>query len=250
LLEAGSRLTGLAAFFPLAILGILALIGGMVLIVFTRTVGVALSGEPRTLAAAKAHEAGWRMVGPMAVLGGLCLFCGLFPALLMGPVSRVSELIAPGLPHLLTEKALAPFWLGWLGWGMVVCFALAAAWSRWLNSLGQAGSVPTWGCGYAFPTSRMSYSAEGFTELAETSLLCKCLQPEVQGGRSTSLFPKTATFRHRAPDPVLDSWYHPLFDWVAVFCISLRRLQSGSVPLYLFYMFITMGLFLAWVVIR
>lgn len=250
LLEAGSRLTGLAAFFPLVILGVLALIGGMVLMVFTRTVGVALSGEPRTPAAAKAHEAGWRMVGPMAVLGGLCLFSGLFPTLLMGPVSRVAELIAPGLPQLLTEKALAPFWLGWLGWGMVVCFALTVAWARWLSPVSREGSVPTWGCAYAFPTCRMSYSAEGFTELAEASLLCKCLQPEVQDGSSTSFFPQPVIFRHYAPDPVLDSWYQPLFGGVAVLCTGLRRLQSGSVPLYLSYIFITMGLFLAWIVIK
>ena len=250
LLEAGVRLTGLAAFFPLIVLGLMALVGGMVLIVFTRMVGIALSGEPRDEASAKAHESGPRMIGAMAVLAVLCLAGGLVPSLLIGPASRVTELIAPGTPQLLIGGGLMPLWLGWLGWGLVALIALAVAGSRWLQAGRRTGRAGTWGCGFAFPTSRMAYSAESFTELAGTSFLCECLQPLVADGRSVSLFPETGNFSHLAPDLVLDAGFVPLFARVAGQCSRLRRLQSGLVHIYMFYIFSATVLLLAWVVIR
>ena len=251
LLEAGARLTGFAAFVPLVLLGLLALVGGMVLMVFTRTVGIALSGEPRTPEAAEARESGWRMVGPMAALGGLCLLGGLFPALLLGPVSRVAELIAPGLPSLVTRAGLMPLWLGWLGWGLAGFIILAVAMARWLaSSRGQAPTASTWGCGYILPSSRMSYSAEGFAELAGTSFFCPGLQPEVDVDHSPALFPGPLVFRQQAPDLVLEDCYQPLFKGMAASCLRMRKLQSGPVHFYLFYIFSTTVLLLAWVAFR
>ncbi len=250
LMEAGVGLTGLAAFFPLIVVGLLALVGGMVLIVFTRLIGIALCGEPRHEAAAQAHESGPRMLGAMAVLAGLCLLGGLVPAVLIQPVCRVAGMIAPGTPQLLTGAALLPLWLGWLGWGLVALIALAVLLARTLQARGQTGRAGTWGCGYAFPTSRMSYSAEGFTDLAGTSFLCECLQPRVADGRSLSLFPETGTFSHHAPDLMLEACFLPLFGRVAATCSRLRRVQSGLVHIYMFYIFSATILLLGWVVMR
>lgn len=250
LLEAGVRLSGLAAFFPLIVLGLLALVGGMVLIVFTRLIGIALCGEPRHQASATAHESGWRMVGAMTVLAALCLLCGLMPAVIIGPVCRVAGLIAPGAPQYLTGATLPPLWLGWLGLGLVALLALVVLLARRLQACGQTGRASTWGCGYAFPTSRMSYSAEGFSELTASSFLCEGLQPQVADGRSLALFPEAATFRHQAPDLMLEACFRPLFGRGAAACSRLRRVQSGLVHIYMFYIFSATILLLGWVVLR
>ena len=250
LMESGVGQSGLAAFFPLIVMGLLALVGGMVLIVFTRLVGIALSGEPRDPAAAQAHEAGGRMVGAMAVLASLALLAGLVPSLVLGPAMRVAGVISPGLPRLLNEAGLLPTWLGWLGWALLTLVALVWIGSRRLQARGRTGAAPTWGCGYTLPSSRMSYSAEGFTELAGSSFLCECLQPGVSDGRSLSLFPEQATFRYHAPDLMLDSGYQPLFAKVAGACSRLRRLQSGLVHIYMFYIFSATVLLLIWVALK
>ena len=247
LLETGVRLTGLDAFFPLIVLGLMALVGGMVLMVFTRLVGIALCGEPRQPEAAAAHEAGWRMLAPMAVLALLCLAGGLVPAILIRPVSRVAGLIDPRAIGVLDHAQLLPLWLGGLGWVVVVLVGLAWIWSRWLQSKRRSGSASTWGCGYAFATSRMAYSAEGFTELAATSFFSKGLQPAVADGRSLSLFPEAALFHHHSPDLVLEGIFYPLFDRVAAKCLRCRRVQSGVVHVYVAYIFMTTVLLLAWV---
>ncbi|MDD5760227.1 MAG: proton-conducting transporter membrane subunit, partial [Desulfobulbaceae bacterium] len=250
LLENGVRLSGLAAFFPLIALGLLTLVGALVLVVFTRLVGIALLGEPRGEKAAAAHEAGWRMVGSMAVLALLCLAGGVMPVWFLSPVSRVVGLIDPVLAASGVASALLPIWLGWLGLGLIVLLALIVVGSRWLQARGQTGAASTWGCGYALPTSRMSYSAEGFTELVNSSLLSDGLQPVVADGRSMHLFPEEARFSHQAPDLVLDRLFQPLFDRAAELCCYLRHLQSGLVHIYMFYIFITTLLLLVWVALR
>jgi len=250
LMQTGVTLQGLAAFFPLIVLGLLALVGGMVLMVFTRLVGIALLGEPRDTQAANAHESGPRMVGAMAVLASLCLLGGLLPAGLILPVSRVAALIDPGLPQALAGVDLLPTWLGWLGWGLLLMLTLVIALSRWLQGRNRTVSASTWGCGFAFPTARMSYSAEGFSELAATSFLSEALQPVVADGRSLSLFPEVARFSHQAPDLVLDGFFQPFFRKVAGGCSRLRRLQSGLVHIYMFYIFSTTLLLLVWVAMR
>jgi formate hydrogenlyase subunit 3/multisubunit Na+/H+ antiporter MnhD subunit len=247
LLETGVRLTGLDAFFPLIVLGLMAVVGGMVLMVFTRLIGIALCGEPRQAGAAAAHEVGWRMLAPMAVLALLCLAPGLVPAMIIVPVSRVARLIDPTSLGVLAKADLLPLWLGGLGWGVLALVSLAVVASRWLQAKNRTTAAPTWGCGYAFATSRMAYSAEGFTELAATGLFSKGLQPTVADGRSLGLFPEPALFSHQAPDLVLDGVFQPLFDRLAGVCLRCRHLQSGLVHTYVAYIFMTTLLLLAWV---
>jgi len=250
LLESGAKLSGMAAFLPLIVLGLLALVGAMVLVVFTRLVGIALLGEARGEKAAHAHEAGGRMLGSMAVLALLCLVGGLAPALPLFAVGRVAEELVPFSSGLLTGSGVFPLWLGWLGVGLIVAIALVLLVSRFLRAGGTIGASATWGCGYACPTTRMSYSAEGFTELVSTSLLNDRLQPLVVDGRSLSLFPEEGRFSHRAPDLPLEGLYLPLFDWIASGCIRLRGLQAGMLHVYMFYIFSATLLLLLWVTLR
>jgi hypothetical protein len=96
----------------------------------------------------------------------------------------------------------------------------------------------------------MSYSAEGFSELVNTSLLSEALQPVVVDGRSISLFPENGCLTHQAPDLVLEGFYQPLFNTVAAGCRRLRRLQSGFLQVYMFYIFSATLLLLVWVALR
>lgn len=250
LLESAVHLQGLAGFFPLIVFGLLALVGGMVLMVFVRLVGLALSGEPRHPRTEGAHEVGWRMLVPMGVLASLCLMCGMMPSAVIAAVCRVGLDIDPGLAPWLASTKLLPVWLGWLNWGLVVLLALMMLVLLWRQSYGQKRTAATWGCGYAFPNRRMSYSAEGFSELSATTFLHECLPPGVDGSQQLSLFPKTGDFRHKAHDLVLDSLFQPLFSHVCALCVRIRHLQSGLLHLYIFYILITTILLLGWVVTR
>ena len=245
LLEGGIKFQGLAAALPIVLVGLMAMIGAMVLVVMVRIVGIGLSGEPRHQGAAAAHEANGRMVGSMAVIALLCLAGGLMPALLINPVVAVAGTISPGASDLLQNSGCLPYWIDGMGIGVVLLILLIFVGSRLLASR-QKAAAPTWGCGFLFPTARMSYSAEGFSELAHRSFYCDCLRPRVSGGQPVALLPGRVVFAHDAGDFFLQAVYLPLFRTAGGFCSRMRGLQSGLLQIYLFYIFGAMTLLLGW----
>ncbi|MCX5875272.1 MAG: proton-conducting transporter membrane subunit [Deltaproteobacteria bacterium] len=247
LLESGTVLSGLAAFFPLVLIGLLALVGGMVIIVMTRIIGIALAGEPRSSAAARAHEAGWRMWGAMAALALLCLAGGLMPVLLLQVAGRAATLLDPAAATLLADNAMSPWWLGIMAVFLLGCILAAYGFSRWRQGCGIVPSSATWGCGFAFPSSRMSYSAESYTELPQSAMFCSCLNPSTEDGRTIGFFPEAKSFSFEAPDPVLERLFKPFFRRAARVCSGFRGLQAGQLHVYLLYIFSVTILLLFWV---
>jgi NADH:ubiquinone oxidoreductase subunit 5 (subunit L)/multisubunit Na+/H+ antiporter MnhA subunit len=263
LLEGGIKFQGLAAALPLVLVGLMAMIGAMVLVVMVRMVGIGLSGEARYQGAATAHEANTPMLGSMTVIALLCLAGGLLPALLIDPALSVAATISPSTAGLLRGPGALPYWLGPAGIGMVLVALAILAGTRLLTSR-RRGVAPTWGCGFLFPSARMSYSADSFSELAHNSFYCDCLRPKVTTGVSGvpgvsgvsgvpgvpgALLPGRTVIAHEAGDFFLQSIYLPLFQAAATFCSRMRGLQSGLLHLYIFYVFCTMILLLGWLVL-
>ncbi|MHB1014641.1 MAG: proton-conducting transporter transmembrane domain-containing protein [Desulfurivibrionaceae bacterium] len=247
LLESGTALSGLAGFFPLVLIGLLALVGGMVIIVMTRIIGIALAGEPRSPAAAQAHEAGWPMWSGMAALALLCLAGGLMPVLLLQVAGRAATLLDPAAATLLAGNAMSPWWLGIMALLLLGCILAAYGFLRWRQGRGIVASSRTWGCGFAFPSSRMSYSAESYTELPQSAMFCNCLSPSTEDGRTIGFFPEAKRFSFEAPDPVLEKLFKPFFRRAARVCSGFRGLQAGQLHVYLLYIFSATILLLFWV---
>ena len=247
LLESGTVLSGLAGFFPLVLIGLLALVGGMVLIVMTRIIGIALAGEPRSPEAARAHEAGWPMWSSMAGLALLCLAGGLLPVLLLQVAGRAAALLDPAAATLLADTAFDPWWLGIMAVLLLGCILAAYVFLRWRQGRDLVPTSATWGCGFAFPTSRMSYSAESYTELPQSALFCSCLRPSTEDGRTIGFFPEVTRFSFAASDPVLARLFKPFFRRAADVCSGFRGLQAGQLHVYLLYIFSATILLLFWV---
>lgn len=247
LLESGTVLSGLPGFFPLVLIGLLALVGGMVIVVMTRIIGIALAGEPRSQAAAQAHEAGWPMWSSMAGLALLCLAGGIMPVLLLQVAGRAATLLDPAAATLLADTAFDPWWLGIMAVVLLGCILAAYAFLRWRQGRDRVPASATWGCGFAFPTSRMSYSAESYTELPQSALFCSCLRPSTEDGRTIGFFPEVTRFSFAAADPVLARLFKPFFRWAADVCSGFRGLQAGQLHVYLLYIFSATILLLFWV---
>ncbi|OGR03370.1 MAG: hypothetical protein A2511_09830 [Deltaproteobacteria bacterium RIFOXYD12_FULL_50_9] len=222
----------------------------MAIIVFTRLIGIALCGEPRTAAASTAHEAGLRMQASMGLLFLLCFTGGLAPVLLLTPIALVVPGLDPLLAAALPAAYAAPMWIGRTGALLVALLLLLIFISRRLTAHNTPATAPTWGCGFSFPTPRMAYSAEGYADLAATSLMPESLQPSATGGRAVTFFPGPALLGLATADPFLKQLCEPLFTKFAVSCSRLRRLQSGNLYLYILYIFVTTGLLLVWTALR
>jgi NADH:ubiquinone oxidoreductase subunit 5 (subunit L)/multisubunit Na+/H+ antiporter MnhA subunit len=247
LLESSTALTGLPAFFPAALTGLLALVGGMVILVMTRIIGIALAGEPRSEKAAEAHEAGWPMRSAMIALSLLCLAGGMMPFLLLRIAGQAASILDPETGSLFAGQGVTPWWLGAMALLLFAAIIAAFTFSRWRQGQGMVACAGTWGCGFSFPSSRMAYTAEGYTEYAQNSILGNRLTAESRGGLSICLFPVERDFVFTALDPVLERIFRPLFRKAADYCRRCCRLQSGNLHIYLLYIFSTTILLLFWV---
>jgi hydrogenase-4 component B len=244
LLEAGTAWSGFSALPPLLLIGLLATVGALALVTFTRLLGISLLGEPRDLCARQAHEVSLTMLLPMGLLLTGCLAAGLLPQQLIRLLQRpLTQLLGPsaaaGLP---VPLASVGTWSGILLAGLLV----AALLLHFLRRIRPRAIAATWGCGYRFPDPHMAYTGGGFSELAFRQVLPKALRPEVTGGTITGLFPTPGQLQQISLDPVLTRQWRPLFAWLADRCQHLHWLQLGKLPIYLLYMFATSTLLLVW----
>jgi len=243
LLEAGSTLPGAAALPALLLIGALGMVGTLALLTFSRLCGIALLGEPRSAASAAAHEPGALLLLPPALLLAVCLGIGLWPGAVL--VLLQTPLHALGFASDAADFKALPA-LGHWG-GILLLTLLALAWLvRTLRRLRPLAMAGTWGCGYRFPSPRMAYTGDGFTEFAWQHLLPRQLRPQIRGGRVAGLFPVATELDQQSRDPILIGILQPLFSRLADFCQRLRWLQQGRLPVYLLYIFIASTALIVW----
>jgi NADH:ubiquinone oxidoreductase subunit 5 (subunit L)/multisubunit Na+/H+ antiporter MnhA subunit len=249
LLKAGLVNGGFGGLVPLLLVGVLGLTGALALVAFTRLAGIALCGEPRSASAHHAHESGPKMIVSMLILLLTCLAIGLRPQWAVGLLAAPLALLVPVTPEVLAAT-LAP--VAQVGhWGALLVLALAATTLGLFSFLRRRpqSHASTWGCGFAFPSLRMSYTGDSFAELTQSHLLPAGLRLAAAGEAVTGLFPRAVKLAHHGLDPILGRWFLPGFERVADRCVRLRWLQQGRLPVYLLYVFLACAVLMAWSVL-
>jgi formate hydrogenlyase subunit 3/multisubunit Na+/H+ antiporter MnhD subunit len=242
--QAGTMLDGFAALTPLLLFGLLGLVGSLTLLTFSRLIGICLLGEPRSAGAAGVHEAEPPMLVAMALLLSGCLTIGLYPQGALHLLAPALRQISGLSPESSLMQSVAP-----LGhWGMILLagLALGAGLLLWLRRLRPAALACTWGCSFRFPTPRMAYSGEGFSEFAAWHLLPKFMRPTLNIEKPKGPFPNRVRLTQTSHDPVLKRLLLPLFVAIADRCQRLRWVQQGQLSLYLLYIFITSTVLMIW----
>jgi formate hydrogenlyase subunit 3/multisubunit Na+/H+ antiporter MnhD subunit len=247
LFAAATRPEPLVGLLATAVVGVLAMVGGLAVVTFVRSAGTAFLGRPRSAAAAAAHESPATMTGPMAVLAALCAFAGLVPQacvpLLDGAIGAVAY------PTVGSIAALVPF--GTLS-AMALGCSLAAAGGLWWVAVVRrkrtAGSpaVGTWDCGYldASP-SRLQYTGSSFAQFG-AQILAWTVRDRAHPPAPLELFAGPRTFLRRTLEPLLHGVLWPLAHRLADRCARLRILQRGNVQIYLLYILVVLVVLLAW----
>lgn len=226
---------------------VLALIGALALACFVKAFGTVFLGTPRAGHPVAAPEAGWRMRGPMLVLGACCVFIGVLP-LVVAPVVDIGIRAwahSPGsaLPPV---ASLAP--LGWVSAGALVLAGLVALAGRGLARRLAAAplrSAGTWDCGYARSLPRAQYTASSYAQILG-GLFTWIQRPRCRRLVVESVFASRQRFRSVVPDLVLDGVLRPAFRLGARALSSLRIIQAGNIHAYLFYIVIFLIALLLW----
>ncbi len=241
-LNEGSSFAGAAFAAPA-----LALIGTLAVACFVKVYGAVFLGSARSEHAEHVHESPPTMVGPMAVLAGCCFLIGLAPVLIVPLLGQAVSAWDPRLSDAALRLAdAAPLaWITVMGLLLIGGLFLASV-VLWLClRRGVVDRGPTWGCGYAAPTTRMQYTSSSFAQML-VGLFAWALRPHTSRPGELALFPRKSAFHSEVRDTVLDEGVLPAFRCAAWLISWFRVFQRGSIQIYLLYIFVALIVLLLW----
>ncbi len=222
--------------------------GALALGCFVRLFGITFLGRARSEVAEHAHESDKFMLLAMGMASALVLILGLYPVPAMQAAS-----FALGLPGDFASGSLGLAWAG-VGAGaaykpLLVLLLLAllglALYFAVKNCFVQQ-SV-TWNCG-TYPTARQQYSATGFSKPVRRAF-DYLLKPKRQVSymrKEHAYFGRQLSYKLEIPDMITEKLYMPFQKHFVGISAFLRRLQQGSVRLYVSYVMVAMMLVLVW----
>jgi hydrogenase-4 component B len=233
LLRTVMQASGMPGLLAVAAVAALALVGGLAAACFVKGFGVVFLGEPRSPAAAAAHEAPRWMLAPMAALVLACVAIGVAPQLALPFLEPAVRSLDPGAGVSRLRDA-APF--GAISLAAVSLLAAVGAAALWLRRSTRrvASRVGTWDCGYAAPVPRAQYTASSFAD-GLVGAFRWALRPEVRAPRIERPFPGPAELHTRLPDPVLDRLILPAAGWLVRASGWFRWVQRGRLHAYVLY---------------
>lgn len=215
----------------------LSLIGGIVVLAFTKLYGIAFLGSPRTTRVAEATEVDSLRLAAMAIPAALILSIGLLPQYTVRPVVEAAAWIT-GCDYVSTIGHLLPALstVSIIGISLLATVGVLYWLKRRAHSRRTVSSSPTWGCGFTAVNERMQYTGESFAEGLEN--LAASLSHDTVDGRTidkSEIFPTQHRYdiRHKDKiDRLFAAWWVELMHRINV---GVMRLRSGKINHYVMY---------------
>ncbi len=229
---------------------LLGLTGALALGCFVRFFGISFLGRARNKCAEHAHEADGFMILAMGLSSALVIIFGLCPGFVIDLVSRG---IGADMHAFASGSSIM-----WGGSGMLayfnplivlMLFGIIALVLLLFTSSGKVyvESDVTWNCG-TYPTPRQQYSATGFSKPVRRAFdyLLKPKREVSYMRKDHKYFGRLMSYKLELPDMITEKLYLPLQKYFVVTSAFLRRLQQGSVRLYVSYVMAAMIVVLIW----
>jgi hydrogenase-4 component B len=234
----------IAVGFPIAV-GMLALTSGLAAACFVKAFGISFLAMPRSDHAAHARECHWSMRAMMMVLAGSCVVLGLAAPLVIRGMNRIID----SVPGLAAGEPLprSPLWLmvpnGNAQVSPLLMAALMGAITLTVLLVIHAGGLrvrraDTWGCGRISQTPRMEYTASAFAEPLRR-VFAEVYQPtqdlSISVHPESRYFIQSITYTSHVVPWFEKAFYDPVTRGARALATQIRRLQAGSLHLYLLY---------------
>jgi hydrogenase-4 component B len=236
-----------AVIMPVAV-AMLALTGGLAAACFVKAFGITFLAIPRSPRAEHAHEAPGSMQAGMATLAVACVALGLAPfavvPLLGSSLAGLRGVAATAMESTVALPLQVPGTSGQMSaplltLGLVVLLALVLLGLRVLGADRRLRVADTWGCGRIGQTPRMEYTATAFAEplrrvFAELYRPTQDLSIDFHPG--SRYFVQAIEYRSEIHPWLERILYDRPLGALRRAATWVRRLQGGSLHLYLFYM--------------
>lgn len=213
----------------------LSLIGGIVVLAFTKLYGVVFLGSPRSHEVAETQEVDGCRIGAMAIPAAFILFIGLFPQYAILPIARVAEAVTASdntmvIDHMMPTLQTMSL-ISWILIAVIVALFLLKRRAQRSRTITEG---PTWGCGFTALNTKMQYTGESFSEGLEN--IGKPFMKDTVDGRTidkNEIFPTRHSYdiRHKDKvDSLLGRWWMALMHRINEY---IMRLRTGRVNNYI-----------------
>ena len=230
---------------------LMGLTGALALGCFVRFFGITFLGRARSGLVEQAQESGIYMQVAMGCSSVLVLLLGIYPAPLVQLLCNtlnISEYLILGSDNRL-------FWGGsgsFVSYNALLLLGLLLVLGGILYFLVIANGKfvhkeITWNCG-TIPTARQQYSATGFSKPVRRGFdyLLKPKRQVTYVRKDHSYFGRLMSYKLEIPDMITEMLYVPVQKHFVKTSAFLRRMQQGSVRLYVSYVMVAMVLALVW----
>lgn len=231
--------------------GILAFTSGLAAACFVKAFGITFLALPRSKKAAQAKEVSLSMKAPMVFMSMLTLVFGVCVAFIIRSLTKVSGFVlgidTSRISFSLNNFNLAPYPLNGVNLSspllaLILVSIIGLIFIFLYFGLGKKRIVigKTWGCGYYNLDSRTEYTATAFSKPFRIAFSFFLLPYRKTEKIRDSLYQvkhfkyevfTTSIFKRYIYDPLLHS--------ILRIAHSMRKLQTGSIHLYIAYIFIT-----------
>jgi formate hydrogenlyase subunit 3/multisubunit Na+/H+ antiporter MnhD subunit len=243
------RMTIFGALPALAVIGALALIGGLAAACFAKAFGTIFLGEARKGRLDAVRESSIAMLLPLAALALACVVMGIAAPYVLPMLKGAIDTLAPSSAShsalLLQLAASTLTHVVLVALALIACVCLLVLLRRCLLSRREVVRTVTWDCGYAAPAPRMQYTASSFAAPL-TSVFSLLLSMKSHFGGLSSVFPSSATFSSHANDVARHGFFEPVFRAISRTLMRTRIIQHGNIHLYILYIAIALLALLAW----
>jgi len=214
----------------------LVLIGGLALLCFTKAFGIIFLGQERSQFDHEVHEAEISKLLPGYLVVLFILIIGLFPQLfiqfLINPVRLFTGSLDVSHPVFLMTDNLQSISL--MAWTFILAIASITVIKRFAGRNHKTDILPTWGCGYAAPNSRMQYTASSYVrtyrKLIGPLLLMNKKEEDIEGVFSSPINSETHPY-----DKVEVIFIDFPLKFLNNILARVRIIQTGNVRHYILY---------------
>lgn len=216
----------------------LALIGGISLLTFTKSFGNVFLGVPRNEIIHQPKEVSRFMLFPLAVILILMIGIGIFPGLLITPLSRIIALFNPDIipATRLNEVFTLLSNIGVASLALFILSAVVFIWKKRTEKKVQVTIGPTWGCAYSAPNSRMQYSSKSYSrsliKLFSFLTLEKKKYKEID---TSNIFPKDRSFQSYFLDVFEAKIIQRVIKLLLRYTEYFSFIHNGKIQLYILY---------------
>jgi hydrogenase-4 component B len=244
-----------AVVMPVAV-SMLALTSGLAAACFVKAFGITFLAIPRSPEAEQAREAPLSMRAGMGLLALACLALGLAPFIAVPALSQalagLGRLPDTHLEFTLRLSLAAPQGFArmsptLLALGMVALLGLAPL-VMWVSRAGRRRRVgDSWGCGRLGQTPRMEYTATAFAEPLRrvfSELYRPAKELTIDFHPDSKYFVQSIAYKSEITPWFEKALYKPLLWLIRLLAGTIRRLQSGSLHMYLVYITVALVILL------